>query len=67
VIGNAASGGADDAVRGLQLTSFDQSVGTQLAGAGIDAAKGLFSKKVSSVKVRVPGGIQVLLRDNGKK
>jgi hypothetical protein len=67
VVANAASGGADDAVRGLQVMGFDQSVGTQLAGAGIDAAKGLFSKKVKSLKVRVPGGIKVLLRDNSKK
>lgn len=67
VVAQSASGGADDAVRGLQLLGMDQSVGTQLASAGIDAAKGLVSKKVRSVRVRVPGGIQVLLRDNAKK
>ncbi|RQO77729.1 conjugal transfer protein TraM [Pedobacter sp. KBW01] len=67
VVAQSASGGADDAVRGLQLLGMDQSIGTQLAGAGIDAAKGLVSRKVRSVRVRIPGGIQVLLRDNGKK
>lgn len=67
VVAQSASEGADDAVRGLQLLGMDQSVGTQLAGAGIDAAKGLVSKKVRSVRVRIPGGIQVLLRDNAKK
>jgi hypothetical protein len=45
VVGQAISGGADDAVRSLQFMTIDQSMGAQVAGAGIDAAKSLFSKK----------------------
>lgn len=64
IVENAISGGADDAVRSLQLLSMDQSIGTQVAGAGIDAAKGLFSKKVRRVKMKVKAGFPILLRDN---
>ncbi len=64
VVNNAISGGADDAVRSLQLLSMDQSVGMQVAGAGIDAAKGLFSKKVRRIKMKVKAGSAVLLRNN---
>lgn len=64
IVDNAISGGADDAVRSLQLLSMDQSIGTQVAGAGIDAAKGLFSKKVRQVKMKIKGSFPILLRDN---
>ncbi|RZJ75931.1 MAG: conjugative transposon protein TraM [Flavobacterium sp.] len=64
VVNNAISGGADDAVRSLQLLTMDQSIGVQAAGAGIDAAKGLFSKKVKRVKMKVKAEFPVLLRDN---
>ncbi|MBC6112496.1 conjugative transposon protein TraM [Pedobacter fastidiosus] len=64
VVSAAISGGADDAVRSLQLMGMDASVGTQVAGAGIDAAKSLFSKKVKRVKVKIPEGMSVLLRNN---
>jgi hypothetical protein len=64
VVNSAISGGADDAVRSLQLLSMDQSVGVQVAGAGIDAAKGLFSKKVRRIKMKVKAGSVVLLRNN---
>lgn len=64
IVDNAISGGADDAVRSLQLLSMDQSIGTQVAGAGIDAAKGLFSKKIRRVKMKVKARFPVLLRDN---
>ncbi|AZI27895.1 conjugative transposon protein TraM [Pedobacter sp. G11] len=64
IVDNAISGGADDAVRSLQLLTMDQSIGTQVAGAGIDAAKGLFSKKVRRVKMKVKAGFPILLRNN---
>ncbi|MGA9652165.1 conjugative transposon protein TraM [Pedobacter sp.] len=64
IVDNALSGGADDTVRGLQLLTMDQSVGAQVAGAGIDAAKGLFSKKVRRIKMKVKAGFPVLLRNN---
>jgi hypothetical protein len=64
VVNSAISGGAEDAVRGLQLLTMDQSLGVQAAGAGIDAAKGLFSKKVRRIKMKVKAGFPVLLRNN---
>lgn len=64
IVDNAISGGADDAVRSMQLLTMDQSIGMQAAGAGIDAAKGLFSKKVRRMKMKVKAGFPVLLRDN---
>lgn len=64
---NAVNGGADDAIRSMQLFSMDQSIGTQVAGAGLDAAKGLFSKKVKRVKQKLSAGYPVLLRDNSRK
>lgn len=64
VVNSAILGGADEAVRSLQLLTMDQSAGMQAAGAGIDAAKGLFSKKVRRVKMKVKAGFPVLLRNN---
>ncbi|SDE65619.1 Bacteroides conjugative transposon TraM protein [Mucilaginibacter pineti] len=60
----AAGGGASDALQSIQLLSMDQSIGTQAAGAGIQAAKGLFSKKVKRIKVKLHAGYPVLLRNN---
>jgi len=64
IVDHAISSGADDAVRSLQLLSADQSLATQVAGAGIDAAKGLFSKKVKRIKMKIKTGFPVLLRNN---
>lgn len=64
VVGAAVSGGTDDAMRSLQFMTMDQSMGAQAAGAGINAAKSLFSKKVRQIKVRLQAGYPVLLRNN---
>ena len=64
IVQSAISGGADDALRSVQLLGMDASIGTQVAGAGIDAAKGLFSKKVRRIRVKLPAGYPVLLRIN---
>ena len=61
---DAINGGSDDAVRNIQLMGLDQSMGAQLAGAGIEATKTLFSKKVKRIKVKLKSGYQVLLRNN---
>lgn len=60
---DAAKQSADQAVQGFGITTLDPSVGAQAAGAGIDAARTLFSKKVRQVKVTVKAGYQVLLLD----
>jgi Conjugative transposon, TraM len=51
----------------MQLLSMDQSVATQAASAGIDAAKELLSKKVRRVKVKLKNGFPILLRNNQGK
>jgi hypothetical protein len=61
---DAVNSGADDAIRSMQLMSMDQSLTTQAAGVGIEAAKGLFSKKVKRIKVKLKAGHSILLRDN---
>jgi conjugative transposon TraM protein len=58
---------ADRSMQGIGMTSLDPSWSAQAAGAGIEAAKTLFSKKVKLVKVTVKAGYQVLLRDEKQK
>jgi len=66
LLSDAAAGGADDAVRSMQFMGIDQSLGAQAAGAGIEAAKSLFSKKVKKIKVKLQAGENVLLKINKK-
>lgn len=62
----AVNGGADDAIRSMQFLSMDQSIGVQAAGAGIDAAKSLFSKKLKKVRVKLKADYPILIRINKK-
>lgn len=64
ITGEAIRSGSDNALQRLQLMGLDQSVPTQLARAGMEAAKGLLGKKVKRVKVRLKAGYPVLLRNN---
>lgn len=63
-LADAAGSGADDAVRSIGMSGMDQTIATQVAGAGIDAAKSLFSKKIKRIKVKLEAGHPVLLRNN---
>ncbi|MFA6275615.1 MAG: conjugative transposon protein TraM [Pedobacter sp.] len=63
----ALNDGTDDAVRSIGFGGFDASVGAQVAGAGIDAARQLISKKVKSIKVKLNAGRAILLRNNKQK
>lgn len=67
LIKDALRSGSDDALQGLQMLPFDQSLETQIAGAGIAAAKGLLSKKLKPVRARLDEGYPLLLKDNSKK
>lgn len=62
-LAGAAGTGADNAMQSMQLLSMDQSLATQAAAGGIEAAKSLFSKKVHKIKVHLKGGYPVLLRN----
>jgi len=59
----ALNDGTDNAVRSVGF-GFDQSVATQVAGAGIDAARQLISRKVKKVKVKLSSNTPILLRNN---
>lgn len=60
---DAAKQASDDALQNVQLMSMDQSLGVQAASAGIEATKGLISKKVKLIKVTVKAGYQVFLQN----
>jgi conjugative transposon TraM protein len=57
----------DQTISSLGLTSLDPSIGAQAAGAGIQAAKTLLSRKVKLVKVTIKEGYRVLLKDSHQK
>jgi hypothetical protein len=61
---DAAKQSAGEAISGLGLTSLDQSVGALAATAGIEAAKELVSRKVKMVRVGIPAGYKVFLRNS---
>jgi Conjugative transposon, TraM len=61
---DAMRSGAENAVQSLEFMSMDPSLATQAAGAGVETAKTLFSKKVRHIKVKLKGGYPVLLRNN---
>lgn len=64
VFEDAVSGGSDNALQSMQFLNVDQSIGVQAAGAGINTAKNLISKKVRRIKVKLEAGQPVLLRNN---
>jgi conjugative transposon TraM protein len=63
---DASKQASDQAITSLGLESLDRSIGAQAAGAGIQAAKSLLSKKIKLVRVTVKSGYQVLIKDNSK-
>ena len=66
-LSGAAGDGANSAVENMQFLSMDQSLGSQAAAGGINAAKELFGKKVKKIKVKLQDNFAVLLRDNSRK
>jgi hypothetical protein len=63
-LSGAAGSGADNAIQSMQFLSMDQSLGAQAAAGGVNAAKGLFSKKIKKIKVKLKDGLPVLLKIN---
>lgn len=64
---DAAKQASDDALQNMQLMSMDQSLSVQAASAGIEATKGLISRKTKLVKVTVKAGHQVVLRNKSEE
>jgi hypothetical protein len=63
-LSETAENGINAALQNMEFITMDQSIGVQAAGAGINAAKGLLSKKVKRIKVKLKGGEALLLRNN---
>jgi hypothetical protein len=55
---------ADQAMSGLELASLDPSLGAQAASAGLEFAKSLASRKVRLVRVVLPAGYKVFLKNS---
>ena len=64
---DVAKESADRSIQGIGYTTLDPSIGAQAAGAGIEAAKTLFTKKVKLIKVTVKADYQVLLKEDNNK
>lgn len=64
---DVAKQSTDQGLQGMQFMSMDQTLTAQAASAGIEAAKGLFSKKVKLIKVTVKAGYHVLLKDTNAR
>lgn len=64
---DVAKQSADRSMQNIGFTSIDPSWQVQAAGAGVEAAKSLFSKKVKLVKVTLKAGYKVLLYDEKQK
>jgi hypothetical protein len=61
---DVAKQSAGQSLSAFGLSSLDPSLGAQAAGAGIQAAKNLLQRKVQQVKVTVPAGYVVLLKNS---
>lgn len=55
---------AGDAVSSVGLTSADGSLAGEATAAGVQTAKNLLSRKVRLVRVGLPGGYRILLRNS---
>jgi Bacteroides conjugative transposon TraM protein len=57
----------DQGIQGLSLMTLDPSIGAQAAGAAVQTAKNLLSRKVKLIKAVVKAGYPVLLVDKNKQ
>jgi conjugative transposon TraM protein len=64
---DVAKQASSQSIQDIQLYSMDNSLGVQAAAAGVEAAKGLFSRKAKLIKVTVKAGYQVLLKDTNAR
>jgi conjugative transposon TraM protein len=60
---DAAKKSSNQAIQDIQLSSLDPSIEVQAASAGIEAAKGMLSKKTRLIQVTVKAGYKVFLKD----
>jgi conjugative transposon TraM protein len=55
---------ADRSLQGIDMVSWDPSLTSQAAAAGIQTARSLLRKKIKSTPVQIKEGYQVLLKEN---
>jgi len=55
---------ADQTIGALNLSAYDPSLGAQVTNAGIQAARTFFSRKIRTIKVLIPAGYRVLIKDS---
>lgn len=60
---DAAKQATDNSIQNVQLMNLDASLAAQTATAGVEVAKGLFSKKAKLIKITVKAGYQLFLKD----
>lgn len=64
---DAAKKSSNQAIQDIQLSSMDPSIEVQAASAGIEAAKGMLSKKIRLIQVTVKEGYKVFLKDKSNQ
>lgn len=64
---DAAKKSSNQAIQDIQLSSLDPSIEVQAASAGIEAAKGMLSKKIRLIQVTVKAGYKVFLKDKSNQ
>ena len=67
LLSDALGQGSTDAMNSIGLLGMSDNIGIQLAGAGMDAAKRLFTRKLKRIKQPLKKGYPLLLRDNSKR
>lgn len=60
---DAAKKSSNQAIQDIQLSTLDPSIEVQAASAGLEAAKGMLSKKTRLIQVTVKAGYKVFLKD----
>lgn len=64
---DAAKQSGERAIQGMNIGTFNPSLGAQAASAGIELGKNFLSRKVKLIKVDLKAGYRVLLKDNKRK
>jgi conjugative transposon TraM protein len=64
---DAAKKSSNQAIQDIQLSTLDPSIEVQAASAGIEAAKGLLSKKTRLIQVTVKAGYKIFLKDKNNQ
>lgn len=57
-----AKNGAEQAMQGMDVLSYDPSLAAKAATAGVQTLKGLLSKKIKRVQIHIKAGHKLLLR-----